>query len=88
VSQFSAAKGISALDHPPYSPNLAAADFWLFKKLKNVLKGNSFSDVGDMRSSLKKSTDIPVQDFKNWFVQWPKPWEHRKKLEGDYFEKF
>jgi hypothetical protein len=33
-------------------------------------------------------TDIPVQDFKNWFEQWPKRWEHCKELEGDYFEKF
>jgi hypothetical protein len=32
-------------------------------------------------------TDIPVQDFKNCFEQWPKPWEKCKQLEGDYFEK-
>jgi hypothetical protein len=35
--QFSAAKGISAKDHPLYSPALAPALFWLFPKLKNVL---------------------------------------------------
>jgi hypothetical protein len=32
-------------------------------------------------------TDIPVQDFKNYFEQWPKRWEHYKELQGDYFEK-
>jgi hypothetical protein len=30
VSQFSAGKGISSMDHLPYSPDLAPADFWLF----------------------------------------------------------
>jgi histone-lysine N-methyltransferase SETMAR len=29
LSRFLAGKYISALDHPPYSPNLAPADFWL-----------------------------------------------------------
>jgi histone-lysine N-methyltransferase SETMAR len=79
VSQFLAGKGISAMDHPPYSPELAQADFWLFPKLKSVLKGKRFSDVEDIKSSVKKIlTDIPVQDFKNCFELLPKRWEHRK----------
>jgi hypothetical protein len=40
VLQFLAEKGISAMDHAPYSPDLAPADFWLFPKLKGVLKGS------------------------------------------------
>jgi hypothetical protein len=32
--------------------------------------------------------EIPVQDFKNCFEQWPKRWEHKKQLGGDYFENF
>jgi transposase len=68
VSQFLAGKGISATDHPPYSPGLAPADFWLFQKLKSVLKETRFSDVEDIKTSVKTSlTDIPVQDFKNCF---------------------
>jgi hypothetical protein len=33
-------KGISAMDHPPYSPDLAPADFWLFSRTQEcaVLK--------------------------------------------------
>jgi hypothetical protein len=38
VSQILAGKGISAMDHLPYSPDLAPAHFWLFPKLKSVLK--------------------------------------------------
>jgi hypothetical protein len=62
VSQFLAEKGISARDHPPYPPDLDTADFWLFPKLKSVLKGKRFSNFDDIKSSVKKIlTNIPVQ---------------------------
>jgi hypothetical protein len=64
VLQFLAQKGISALDHPLYSPDLAPADFWLFPELKSVLKGKCFSDVKNIKSSVKKIlTFFPVQHF-------------------------
>jgi hypothetical protein len=47
-------KSISAMDHPPYSPDLAPADVWLFPELKSVLKGKRFSDVEDIKSSVRK----------------------------------
>jgi hypothetical protein len=68
VSQFLAGKGISAMDHPPYCLDLAPSDFWLFQKLKRVLKGKCFSDVENIKSSVEnKNFDIRVQDFKNCF---------------------
>jgi hypothetical protein len=59
--QFLAEKGISAIDHPPYSPDLSPADFLLFLKLKCVLKGKHFLDAEDIKSSEKKLTDMLVQ---------------------------
>jgi hypothetical protein len=44
-SRFIAGKGISAMYHPPYFPDLTPADFWLFPELKIVLKGKRFSDI-------------------------------------------
>jgi hypothetical protein len=32
-------KGIKLLPHPPYSPDLALADFFLFPKAKSELSG-------------------------------------------------
>jgi hypothetical protein len=49
VSQFLAGKDISAMDHAPYSPDLVSADFWMFSKLKSVLKRKRFSDVQDIK---------------------------------------
>jgi histone-lysine N-methyltransferase SETMAR len=77
------------MDHPPYSPDLAPTVFWMFPRFKSVLKGKHFSVVEDITSSMKEIlTDILVQDFKNYFEQWVKRWEHCKVLEGDYFETF
>jgi hypothetical protein len=49
VSEFLAGKGISAMDQPPYSPDLAVANFWLFPKPKSVQKGKHFSDIEDVK---------------------------------------
>jgi transposase len=68
VLQFLAGKGISAMDCPPYSPDLAPADFWLFAKLRSVLKRKHFLDIEDIKSSVNKIlTDILVQHFKILF---------------------
>jgi hypothetical protein len=53
VTQFLAGKGISAMDHQPYFPDLAPADLCVFPELKSVLKGKHFSDFGDIKSSVK-----------------------------------
>jgi hypothetical protein len=54
VSQFLVGKGISAMDHLPYTPELAPADFWLLPKLKSVLKGERFSDIEDIKLSVEE----------------------------------
>jgi hypothetical protein len=42
------------MDHPPYSADLSPADFWLFPEFKSVLKTKRFSDLEDIKSSVKK----------------------------------
>jgi hypothetical protein len=84
VWQFLAGICISTMNHLPYSPNLAPADFWLFPKLKSALKGKHFLDVEDIRSFVrKKKIGNYGQDFKNCFEQWPKHWEHCEEFKGD-----
>jgi transposase len=39
VKQFLAQKSITEMEHPPYSPDFAPKNFWLFTKLKSALKG-------------------------------------------------
>jgi hypothetical protein len=50
VREFLAKKFITKMDHPPFSPDLAPCDFWLFPKLKNALKDK------DLLTFLKSNT--------------------------------
>jgi len=45
IREFLAKKNIPALPHPPYSPDLAPCDFYLFPKLKLKLKGHHFGTM-------------------------------------------
>jgi hypothetical protein len=42
----------SVVPHPPYSPDLAPADFFLFLKLKTTLKGCRFQTIEEFRKML------------------------------------
>ena len=50
VWEFLAKKNIPVLPHPPYGPDLAPCDFYLFPKLKSKLKGHHFR----MMENIKK----------------------------------
>jgi hypothetical protein len=47
VQQFLAEKSIPVITQPPYSPDLAPGDFWLFPTLKMGLKGTRFATMED-----------------------------------------
>jgi transposase len=56
-----------SLPHPPYSPDLAPADF-LFPKMKMQLKGHRFHSVADIQRESQKVMDSLTQnDFEAAF---------------------
>jgi len=54
VKDSLAKNNMTTLEHPPYSPELAAVDFCLFPRLKSALKGRHFCDATDI---IKNVTD-------------------------------
>ena len=61
-----AKKQITVLEHPAYSPNLAPNDFFLFPKIKEILKGRHFDDIDDIRSNATAALEaIPQNHFQN-----------------------
>ena len=61
VAQCSTEKsGFTLLQHPPYSPDLAPSDFFLFKHLKKTLRGHHF-----------ETSDALQQFVEQWFAQLP-----------------
>jgi hypothetical protein len=52
------------LDHPPYSPDLAPSDFYLFPKLKKELRGKRFAEKIYMENKiLRIGCKIVSPDF-------------------------
>jgi len=39
------------LEHPAYSSDLAPSDFFLFPKIKEILKGRHLDDIDDIMSN-------------------------------------
>ena len=75
------------LPQPPYSPDMAPCDFFLFPKLKRTLKGRRFANIDEIKTeSLKELNAIPKSEFRKCFEDWKKRWYKCIISEGDYFE--
>ncbi|UYV73964.1 hypothetical protein LAZ67_11001625 [Cordylochernes scorpioides] len=73
VTSFLAKNGTQILPQPPFSPEIATNDFFLFPKLKAVLKGRHFESRDDtIEKSLLALKSIPKEAYKNCFVNWEK----------------
>lgn len=87
IRQFLAEKQITTLEHPPYSPDLAPCDFWLFPKVKSVLKGSHFEGVEDIQEHVTNTLRaIKKEEFKGCFEAWKGRIQKCVDFEGEYFE--
>ena len=77
--------GIKTVPHPPYSPDLAPCDFWLFPKLR----GYRYKTIEEIKEAVTKVIDTLTQEDSHGAFQ--------KLLElynkciasgGDYFEEY
>ena len=74
--------GFKTVPQPPYSPDLAPCDFWLFHKLKE----NRYETTEEMKEAVTKVIDtLRQEDFHGAFQ---KLLERYNKCiaAGDYFE--
>uniref|UniRef100_A0A3B5B405 Tc1-like transposase DDE domain-containing protein n=1 Tax=Stegastes partitus TaxID=144197 RepID=A0A3B5B405_9TELE len=87
IRQFLAEKNITMLEQPPYSPHLAPWDFFLFHKLKGVIKGTRFEDVDDIKMAvMTELRRIPEESFQECMAAWQRRLGKCVRLQGDYFE--
>jgi len=84
--EFLAHNSIITLSHPPYSPDLAPCNFFLFPKMKLQLKGRRFDTVEIQRESQNVLGMLWEQDFQHAFQQWQRYWYWCVAAQGDYFE--
>ena len=87
VRDFLAKHATTVLPQPPYSPDLAPADFFLFPKLKSTLKGRRFESIEAIKTnSLAHLRSIRKTAFQECFGTLMKGWQRCIKSRGEYFE--
>ena len=87
VRRFLAKKNVSVLDQPPYSPDLAPCDFFLFPQLKGIIKGIRFMDVEAIKEAVTRELRaILEQAFQDCMALWQQCMESCVEKQGDYFE--
>jgi histone-lysine N-methyltransferase SETMAR len=65
VRQFLTSKNIAVISHPPYSPDLASCDFFLFPKIKLRLKGRHFDTTEEFHAELQEDIDTHLRTFRD-----------------------
>jgi len=86
VREFLATKQITVSEHPAYSPDLAPSDFFLFPKIKEILKGRHFDDTDEISNTSAALKAIPQNLFQNCFEGWTRRWHRCIASQGEYFE--
>lgn len=87
VKQFLADKRIPVLEHPPYSPDLAPCDFYLFPKVKSALKGRHFRSVEEVKAETAKLLKaLTPEDLQHCFEQWQARMQRCIHRGGEYIE--
>ena len=87
VREFLATKQIPVSEHPVYSPDLAPSNFFLFPKIKEILKERHFVDIDDIRINTTAALKaIPQNQFQNCFEGRTRRWHRCIASQGEYFE--
>ena len=79
--------GYELLPHPPYSPDLAPSNYWLFADLKNMLQGKRFGSNEEEISETEAYFEAKDKSFfKLGIEKLEKRWNDCIILEGDYID--
>ena len=75
------------LNHPPYSPDLAPSDYYLFQNLKSRLRGMRFRDNDELKAVTEAWPGDQTDDFYFKGIDCLRKWAKCIKVKGDYTEK-
>jgi histone-lysine N-methyltransferase SETMAR len=68
---FIGESGINLIDAPPYSPDLAPCDIWLFSKVKEPIRGKRFDTREDPIFAVNQQLNkLENRDFEDCFERW------------------
>ena len=80
--------GYELLPHPPYSPDLAPSDYWLFADFKKMPQGKRFGSNEEVIAETEGHFVAKDKSFyKHGIEKLEKRWNDCIALEGDYIDK-
>ena len=82
VTDYLTKMGINTILHPPYSPDLAPCNFWLFPKLR----GCRYETIEEMKEAVTKVDTLTQEDFHRAFQKFLERYNKFIAARGDYFE--
>jgi hypothetical protein len=78
---------MALIPHPPYSPDLAPCDSFLFPKMKFKLKGHRFDTIDEIQAKSQRILDtLTEKDFQEAIQKWRRRWDRHLHAGGNYLE--
>ncbi|UYV79288.1 hypothetical protein LAZ67_17001917 [Cordylochernes scorpioides] len=89
ITNFLARSNTSVIPHPPYSPDLAPCDCFLFPRLKKEMKGKHWETVENIQHHVTTFLrSISVEEFQGAFQAWQTRLRKCIDAGGMYFEEY
>jgi len=77
--------GWEIIQHPPYSPDIAPSDYYLFRALQNNLDGQRFDSMGDIQKYLENFFAQKSRGFyENGIISLLERWQKIVDQDGQY----
>lgn len=77
--------GWMILPHPPYSPDVAPSDYWLFSDLTHALRERTFTTRGSLEAAIKQYFDSrPAGFYKEGIHKFTERWRYIVDHDGSY----
>jgi hypothetical protein len=87
VKQYMEEHGLRTALHPPYSPDLALSDFFLFGYVKKALHGSEFQTVEELLAVVVGILNaIPTETSISIFHEWIRMLQRCIGIDGEYAE--
>lgn len=79
---------VELVTHPPYSPDLAPCDFFIFPKIKDLMRGKTFAEPEEAVLAFNEHVkNIPSDQWSLCFQKWFERMKKCLKCNGEYFER-
>lgn len=79
--------GWSTINHPPYSPDLAPSDYYLFSNLKRYLRGKNFSTLDALKGEISNFFESrPAEWYFDGISKLPHRWQSCIDANGSHIQ--